>query len=73
MKEENIKVDLNEMERFKEQNMKDRRWFIKYWVDYIKTHSDTEWSKQQKVLIDSQIESARHLAGKNKIKKKQES
>ncbi len=36
-------------------NKEDRENFIKYWANYIKTHSDKEWSKQQKVLIDSQI------------------
>jgi len=36
-------------------NKEDRENFIKYWANYIKTHSDKEWSSQQKVLIDSQI------------------
>jgi len=55
MKAEEVKVDLDEMKRFKEQNARERLEFIKYWVNYIKTHSDKEWSSQQKVLIDSQI------------------
>jgi hypothetical protein len=29
--------------------------FIDFWVNYIKTHSDKEWSKQQNLIIDSQI------------------
>lgn len=36
-------------------NKEDRENFIKYWANYIKTHSDREWSSQQKVLIDAQI------------------
>jgi len=36
-------------------NKEDRMNFIKYWAEYIKTHSDKEWSSQQKVLIDAQI------------------
>ncbi len=36
-------------------NKEDRENFIKYWANYIKTHSDREWSRQQKVLIDAQI------------------
>lgn len=36
-------------------NKEDRINFIKYWANYIKTHPDKEWSKQQKVLIDAQI------------------
>lgn len=36
-------------------NEEDRLNFIKYWVEYIKTHTDEEWSEQQNVVIDSQI------------------
>lgn len=36
-------------------NKEERLNFVKYWAEYVKTHSDKEWSKQQKVLIDSQI------------------
>ena len=36
-------------------NKKDKINFIKFWVNYIKTHSDKEWSKQQNIIIDSQI------------------
>jgi hypothetical protein len=42
-------------------NDEDRLNFIKFWANYIKTHSDKEWSKQQKMLIDSQINGARSL------------
>ncbi len=37
-------------------NREERINFIKFWVEYIKTHSDKEWSKQQNMLIDSQID-----------------
>ena len=36
-------------------NKEDRLNFVKFWVKYIKTHSDKEWSKQQNMLINSQI------------------
>ncbi len=36
-------------------NREDRDNFIKYWANFIKTHSDKEWSSQQRVLIDAQI------------------
>ncbi|MDD5086844.1 MAG: hypothetical protein PHV16_03765 [Candidatus Nanoarchaeia archaeon] len=36
-------------------NKQDREWMIKYWANYIRTHSDKDWSKQQKELIDSLI------------------
>lgn len=36
-------------------NDEDRLNFVKYWANYVKTHSDKDWSKQQNVVIDSQI------------------
>lgn len=41
-------------------NKEDRMNFVKYRADYVKTHPDKVWSKQQKVIIDSQIQNARH-------------
>jgi hypothetical protein len=43
----------------------DRKEFIKFWANYVRTHKDKEWSKQQKKLIDSQIKSAREFLKKN--------
>jgi hypothetical protein len=43
----------------------DRKEFIKFWANYVKTHKDKEWSRQQKKLIDSQIKSAREFLKKN--------
>ena len=40
-------------------NKEDRMNFVKFWADYVRTHSDKDWSRQQKVLIDSQIQGAR--------------
>jgi len=36
-------------------NSEDRINFIKFWVKYIKNHSDKQWSKQQNIIIDSQL------------------
>jgi len=36
-------------------NNQDRIWFVKYWAKYMRTHSDKDWSKQQKYFIDSLI------------------
>jgi len=36
-------------------NKEERVNFIKFWADYIKTHSDKEWSRQQNVIINAQI------------------
>ena len=40
-------------------NAEDRMNFVVYWAEYVRTHPDQEWSRQQKVLIDSQITNAR--------------
>ena len=64
MKAEDIKINLKEMKEFKKRNFKDRLDFIKFWIDYMKKHSDKEWSKQQAVLIDSQIQNSRNLLKK---------
>jgi len=45
-------------------NKEDRMNFIKFWANYIKTHKDKEWSKQQKILIDSQINNAKNMVKK---------
>jgi len=36
-------------------NFEERLKFIDFWANYIKTHPDKVWSKQQNVIIDSQI------------------
>ena len=56
MKAKDIKVDLEELKKFKVKNSEERLKFIDFLVEYIKTHSDKEWSKQQKELINSQID-----------------
>ena len=43
-------------------NQEDRLNFIKYWVDYIKSVSDEDWSTQQNLLINSQLQSVNHEA-----------
>lgn len=64
MKLHDVKVDLEELKKFKEQNAKERLEFIEFWSEYIKTHSDKEWSMQQNKLINSQLKSAREIAKK---------
>jgi len=36
-------------------NKEERLNFVKYWAEYIKSHSDEEWSEQQKIFINSII------------------
>jgi len=55
MKAEDINVDLQELKKFKEENAKERLKFIDWWVEYMKKQEDSLWSKQQNVLIDSQM------------------
>ncbi|MBS3092401.1 hypothetical protein J4466_03195 [Candidatus Pacearchaeota archaeon] len=58
MELEEVNVNVDELKKWKEENNRDRINFIKFWVEYIKTHRDSEWSKDQGNLIDSQIMSA---------------
>ncbi len=44
-------MKLDKLEEKKKQRIK----FVKYWADYIKTHDDKKWSKQQNIIIDSQL------------------
>ena len=41
-------------------NKEDRMNFVKYWANYIKNNPDEVWSRQQNVLINSQIQNSRH-------------
>ena len=54
----------------KERN--ERLEFVRFWVGYMKTHNNEVWSRQQAVLIDSQILGAdqdreRYLEVKNAV------
>jgi len=55
-------------------NKEDRMNFVEYWVEYVKTHPDKDWSEQQRILIDSQIQNARNskLSAKDYLKIKGE-
>lgn len=46
-------------------NNRQREEFIDYWVNYIKTHSDIDWSRQQNILINSQLKTAQQFTPKN--------
>jgi hypothetical protein len=47
-------------------NREERINFVKFWADYIRHHSDKEWSREQNVIIDSQIKNVRKK-GKNRV------
>ena len=43
---------------FTSENQKERMRFVDKWAEYVKTHSDRDWSKQQNVIINSVFKSA---------------
>ena len=43
---------------FTSENRKARIDFVDKWAEYVKTHRDEEWSKQQNVIINSSLKSA---------------
>ncbi|MBI2146395.1 hypothetical protein HYU22_03580 [Candidatus Woesearchaeota archaeon] len=45
-----------------ESNHRQREEFIDFWVTYMKTHSDKEWSRQQNVLTNSVLKSCTQLS-----------
>jgi len=38
------------------ENQEDRMWMIEWWAEYIRTHTDEDWSEKQRILIDSVYE-----------------
>lgn len=50
-----MNIDFEQLKKDKENNFKERLEFVKFWVEYIKTHSDEKWSEQQNIIIDSQF------------------
>lgn len=45
----------------KKTNQKERNWFIDYWAEFVRTHSDEEWSEQQEKFINAVLGSARQF------------
>jgi hypothetical protein len=43
---------------FIEENNKERMSFVHMWAEYVRTHNDKEWSKQQNMIINSALRSA---------------
>ena len=36
-------------------NKEERINFVKFWAEYVRTHDDKDWSRQQNVIINSQL------------------
>jgi len=43
---------------FTSKNQKERMRFVDKWAEYVKTHSDKDWSRQQNMVINSSLKSA---------------
>ena len=43
---------------FIEQNNRERMEFVRKWADYVRTHDDKDWSRQQNVIINSCLKTA---------------
>ena len=59
---------------FIEDNLKERMKFVDLWSQYVLTHDDKVWSKQQNIIINSALKSAsmtkeEYLSMKEKNKK----
>lgn len=61
-------------EEIRKINNQDRIWFVEYWANYVRTHDDKEWSRQQNVLINAMMKNARSskLSAKEYLKIKRE-
>ncbi len=46
------RIDLNELQKLKEENFKERLEFIEKYVEWMKKTSNKTWSSQQKDLLD---------------------
>tara|TARA_Y100000310_G_C20232531_1_gene600919 strand:- start:185 stop:340 length:156 start_codon:yes stop_codon:yes gene_type:complete len=45
--------------------------FIEYWVDYIKKNPDEVWSKQQNLMINSMLKTAKQFSRKEYLELKE--
>lgn len=41
-------------------NREERMNFVEYWANYVRTHPDKDWSKQQNILINSMMKNAKN-------------
>ncbi len=55
-----MKIDLEELKKDVEKNRQERLWFVRHWAEYVKTHPDKDWSKQQNVIINSMFQNSKN-------------
>ena len=51
-------IDIKELRKIQEENLRDRFAFIEQYVAWLKRTSNKEWSAQRKTLMDKAPESA---------------
>jgi hypothetical protein len=52
-------VNFETLEEQQRENHADRLAFVKQWARFVREHDDETWSRQQNVVVDSQLQSAR--------------
>ncbi len=50
----------------------DREGFISFWGEYVRTHPDMEWSRQQNVLINSVLKTCRQPSREEYMRQRRE-
>ncbi|MBI4140563.1 hypothetical protein HY485_01865 [Candidatus Woesearchaeota archaeon] len=63
---------MHEIDNIKNKNQEERMKFVDYWAEYVRTHPDKDWSKQQAALINSQLSNAAKMPRKEYLKMKGE-
>lgn len=53
-------------------NILDRKGFIAYWVEYMRKHTDQQWSSQQNVLINSVLKTCHQPSREEYMMRKKE-
>ena len=59
MKAEDVYIDLEEMKKWKKKNAEERLKFVRMHAEWMKKAPNSEWSRQQNVLINSQVKTAK--------------
>jgi len=50
-----MNINLDKLEQERKRNFAERLKFVRYWAEYVKSHSDEDWSEQQNIVINSQM------------------
>ena len=63
-----------DVKQIKKINKQYREWYVKFWANYVRTHKDSEWGRQQNVFINSLMQGAKQskISAKDYLKIKGE-